>query len=478
LGAREVLRGVLTKQGYNLAFATNGQEALAQAAELIPDLILLDVMMPDMTGIEVCSRLRADPVLAEVPVIMVTALDDSDSLLQSLKAGADDFLSKPFNHAELQARVHTITRLNRYRRLLSERTKFDWVVKHAQDGYVIIDEQDNIGYANAQGRLYLGLPAENNEPFLATFLQLATSRYQLRPEEAWTNWPRASQSAGAEPVARYLVQPETDTANAFWLQVEALALPTGTDPGWLVHLQDVTTQMDLQRIMWEFQSFVSHKLRTPLSSVVTGLYLLESDNVADLLKPELANVFNLVVHSSERLETSIQSILHHIISPNLVQAGEGFPLAEFEDLATRLSTEVGLDTVAVSLHPTLTPKRIPLSRDVMDLIVSEILENARKFHPNHAPRVEIILSPLNDNRQISLQFSDDGLTLSPEQLSQVWQPYYQGEKYFTGEAVGMGLGLTKVTTLIWNVGGTCRLSNRETGSGVRVELVLPLEQND
>jgi K+-sensing histidine kinase KdpD len=114
----------------------------------------------------------------------------------------------------------------------------------------------------------------------------------------------------------------------------------------------------------------------------------------------------------------------------------------------------------------------------MDLIVSEILENARKFHPNHAPRVEIILSPLNDNRQISLQFSDDGLTLSPEQLSQVWQPYYQGEKYFTGEAVGMGLGLTKVSTVIWNVGGTCRLSNRETGPGVMVELVLPLEQND
>lgn len=122
LSAREVLRGLLTAHGYKLAFAGSGEEALVKAAELIPDLILLDVMMPDMDGFEVCRRLRADPHLAEVPVIMVTALDDQESCLLGLDVGADDFISKPFNQLELQARVRTITRLNRYRRLLLERT--------------------------------------------------------------------------------------------------------------------------------------------------------------------------------------------------------------------------------------------------------------------------------------------------------------------------------------------------------------------
>jgi len=123
LSAREVLGGVLSGQGYQLVFAENGPEALAKAAELIPDLILLDVMMPGMDGLEVCRRLRADPMLAEVPIVMVTTLDDHTSLLQALEAGADDFISKPFNHAELKARVQTITRLNRYRRLLEERIR-------------------------------------------------------------------------------------------------------------------------------------------------------------------------------------------------------------------------------------------------------------------------------------------------------------------------------------------------------------------
>jgi PAS domain S-box-containing protein len=122
-GAREVLRGLLTGEGYNLVYASSGQEALAKAVELVPDLILLDVMMPGMNGFEVCEQLRANSTLAEVPVIMVTALDDLNSRLQGIEVGADDFVTKPFDHTELRARVRTITRLNRYRRLLSERTQ-------------------------------------------------------------------------------------------------------------------------------------------------------------------------------------------------------------------------------------------------------------------------------------------------------------------------------------------------------------------
>ncbi len=122
ISAREVLRGALTGQGYNLIFAAGGQEALKKAATVTPDLILLDVMMPEMDGFEVCRKIRAHEKLAEVPVILITALDDHDSRVQGLEAGADDFVSKPFDHTELRARVTTITRLNRYRRLVQERT--------------------------------------------------------------------------------------------------------------------------------------------------------------------------------------------------------------------------------------------------------------------------------------------------------------------------------------------------------------------
>jgi len=120
---REALGAVLEEEGYALAFAGNGAEALTQAARIIPDLILMDVVMPEMNGIEACRRLRADPLLAQVPVIMVTVEDDRASRLAAIEAGADDFVAKPVDVVELLARVRTTTRLNRYRLLLQEQTR-------------------------------------------------------------------------------------------------------------------------------------------------------------------------------------------------------------------------------------------------------------------------------------------------------------------------------------------------------------------
>ena len=117
------MEALLTAEGYELVLAGNGPKALEKAAALAPDVILLDVRMPGMDGFQVCQQVRASPPIAQVPVIMVTALDDRQSRLRGIEASADDFVSKPYDRAELRARVRTITRLNRYRRLLAERTK-------------------------------------------------------------------------------------------------------------------------------------------------------------------------------------------------------------------------------------------------------------------------------------------------------------------------------------------------------------------
>jgi cyclic di-GMP phosphodiesterase len=120
---RETLQSVLEGEGYELEMAENGFQAIEKAKKLLPDVILLDVMMPGMTGFEVCQRIRNDPQIAEIPIIILTALDDRESLLNALKAGADDFISKPFDRYELRARLLGITQLNRYQKLIQERAK-------------------------------------------------------------------------------------------------------------------------------------------------------------------------------------------------------------------------------------------------------------------------------------------------------------------------------------------------------------------
>jgi putative two-component system response regulator len=120
---RQTLESVLDGEGYELYMAENGIQALEQARIHLPDVILLDIMMPGMTGFEVCQRIRNDPQLAEIPIIVLTALDDRQSMLEALKAGADDFITKPFDRFELRARLLGITRLNRYHKLVEERAK-------------------------------------------------------------------------------------------------------------------------------------------------------------------------------------------------------------------------------------------------------------------------------------------------------------------------------------------------------------------
>lgn len=111
--ARETLADLLALQEYTLGFAANGQETLACMVEFQPDLVLLDVMMPHMDGYEVCRRLKADKKWLNVPVILVTALDGRDDLVRGLDAGADEFLSKPVNGAELRARVRSMLRIKK-----------------------------------------------------------------------------------------------------------------------------------------------------------------------------------------------------------------------------------------------------------------------------------------------------------------------------------------------------------------------------
>jgi two-component system alkaline phosphatase synthesis response regulator PhoP len=90
-----VLRGMIEGQGYRVRTAKSGPDALAQVASHSPDLVLLDVMMPEMSGIEVLERLRADPVTAAIPVILVTARTDDDDVMSGYQVGADYYITKP-----------------------------------------------------------------------------------------------------------------------------------------------------------------------------------------------------------------------------------------------------------------------------------------------------------------------------------------------------------------------------------------------
>ncbi len=117
----QLLQAFLATQNYKTYIARNGEEALQQAETVEPDLILLDVMMPKMNGFETCKLLKKSEKARYTPVIMVTALNELESKIKGIEAGADDFISKPFNKLELLARVKSLLRVKTLHDQLQEK---------------------------------------------------------------------------------------------------------------------------------------------------------------------------------------------------------------------------------------------------------------------------------------------------------------------------------------------------------------------
>jgi K+-sensing histidine kinase KdpD len=162
-------------------------------------------------------------------------------------------------------------------------------------------------------------------------------------------------------------------------------------------------------------------------------------------------------------------------APVLAKLGQQVSLLQLESMVSSLAKKLKLEKVAVMVPAPLQEKRLTIAERALETILWEILENAKKFHPQQAPQLDVIVTTDLQNPQvIQLQVRDDGISLSPEQVKWAMMPYTQSEKYFTGEEHGMGLGLSVVSTLVWQAGGSARLFNRIDQLGVVVELVLPL----
>ncbi|EFO79780.1 PAS sensor protein [Oscillochloris trichoides DG-6] len=465
-----IISDLLRPLDYQIFAALNGQEGLDLAHQHRPDLVLLDVMMPGMDGFAVCQALRSDAQLSKVPVIMITALDDRGSRLRGFESGADDFIGKPFDTIELRARVATVLRLNRYRLLLEEqertaveKARFAWVVEQSDDGYLIINHADEIQYSNQRARELLSIGSDEASPFLSCLAR----QYSFAPQQAWDSWPAPL----ADGAPRMLVRPETRMSSEFWIQVDLANQPPISDDRIVVRLRDVTTQITSQRDMWTFHAMMAHKLRTPLVSILGGLTLI-NDGAATMNREGIAHIAEIAIAGTRRLKSEIEDILHYLQPSADLQGHARMGVERLEALVRDIAHELGITSLEVVCHEHALPLQIVLAESSMEVVLRELLENAQKFHPYQNPDVRIEIGR-NSQNMIVMRILDNGVTLSPEQISAAWRPYYQGERSFTGQIDGMGLGLALVARIVYAAGGACTLSNRNDGPGIMVEMCLP-----
>lgn len=167
----KLLRVILTASEFDVIEAYDGEEALEKAKSENPDLILLDIMMPKLTGYEVCQKLRANGTTKSIPIVMITALHEMDDRIKGIEAGADDFISKPFNKTELLARVKALLRMRRIPAKEEEANILESVLSGLEEGVVVTDGQWKITHINQTAKELLNIHETDTEnPDLMQYL--------------------------------------------------------------------------------------------------------------------------------------------------------------------------------------------------------------------------------------------------------------------------------------------------------------------
>lgn len=459
---RTELAELLSGTDFAILFADSAEQGLRKAEELLPAVIVID-RDPALNTLETCRRLRSNPVLSNLLILMLCDRDDRDARAAGLNAGADDFLEKPFDGIELYSRLRTVTRLNTYRLLLADLTRFSWMVEYAQEGYLMLDKAGGVIYANERAQHLLNLP-ENHMGL--PFSQVVERIFVPEPAETWQHWQ-------AEPEPCFLIQPESPTARAVWVVLEALDTPIGVEYHRIVRLRDVTERMSIYQDMRRFHTVVAHKLRTPMSVMMSSLSLLNKR--IEMLSPEeIRNFARTAIGGAERLSNEIREILTYIDAPLALNLGAPLRLGQLPNLVENVCKSLNLTGVHLFLPDPLINHTLAITPDALEMVLFELLENSRKFHPQHTPRVDISVGE-TEIGFIQIRVTDNGMNLSTEQLSWAWLPYFQGEKDFTGELPGLGLGFPMVATLVWKSGGDLHLRNHPNGPGVIVDMKIPLE---
>ncbi|HNC24187.1 MAG TPA: response regulator [Opitutaceae bacterium] len=447
--------------GYVLHEAADGPAGLAAAFTQQPDLILLDIMMPGMNGYEVCAQLRADPRTREIPVIVLSAAEESEALVSAIDAGADDFLRKPFYSPELRAKVRTIMRLDRFRTLAGERDRFRWLVDHSLEPVIVADGRGAVVYANQGARQIFGLTGEEGED-VAT----AVGRhFRAEPADAWAAWRELRLPGGASFA---IVQPETELVEARWFEVELHAIEAPSDQT-LLKFTDRTREVRHALETFAFQHLIAHKIRTPLNGLRPILdFLAEDRESGDTAGSQ--ELLDVARTSARRLEETLTGILdYHAAAFSLrATAADAAPrsLAQIVDSAAE-----GADLVG---HVRLeAPAGTVAHGETLEIALSEIFENYAKFSSAKEQHATARLTGTAD--RWSLAVFAPGVWLPADVLAELGRPFGQLEKTFTGEVPGIGLGLATVRLLLRSFGGDLSLANHPDQPGIITTLLLPLD---
>ena len=474
---------MLQRSGFQVLEAGTGAEALRLASDVGPDLVLLDVNLPDMDGFEVCRRLRAQPITLTVPIVHISATFLSDRAEQlAYEGGADSYLTDPVEPAVLLATIHSLLRLRRAEEGLRAasrewRATFDAI----GDGICLLAPDGTVARCNVA---------------FATLLDRAPADLVGRP---WAEiWRRLGGAEEPSPTARVERTRRRETFDLhreqgwFRLLVDPV-LEDESVTGLVCIVTDVTIERqaaDVRAALFareqeareeaeasnrakdEFLAMLGHELRNPLDVIGTAVRVLDSptgepDRDAGITRRARAVLARQVLQ--------LGRLVDDLLDVGRVTTGKIRLVKVPVNLADTVQRSVGGlapegGTPAHRITVRAEPIWVEADQARVEQIVMNLLSNAVKYT---APGGDIEIAVTGDGRTARLAVRDTGVGMTPHMLERVFDLFFQGERTLERAEGGLGIGLTLVRRLAEMHGGRVEAKSPGQGRGTTVTVELP-----
>jgi two-component system, OmpR family, sensor histidine kinase VicK len=443
----QLLGNLLKESSYKISAATNGKQAIEIAKQIQPDLILLDVMMPELDGFETCKILKSMPETKNIPVIFLTAKVEAEDIINGFEEGAVDYITKPFNSYELKARVQTHLELKMSKDLLNERllqlkkerNKLNTVLTGISDGVIVINNSSDIILFNPMASFLSGyLSKEAMDKKYTEILQFIPEEGPKDSKVDFIKNAIKSQKTQDINITQLLI-----TKNKGKTPVKGSAAPLKNDEGnvtgCVVVLRDISKEREIDKMKGEFVSIASHQLKTPLTGIKWMTELLMKQN----LNSDQMEFARGAHQSADRMVKLINELLDvsHIDTGrkfdlkkekvDIIQLLESI-LQDLSDSAQRKNVELLLDKK--------NPAEIIVDVDKSKIrqVFANFIDNSIKYSKEKG---KVTVGCSRENNEAIISIKDNGIGIPGKQQEKLFEKFFRADNAVLSETDGTGLGL-------------------------------------
>lgn len=477
---------MLQQAGYTVLEAETGAEALRMVREHLPQLVLCDVNLPDVSGIEVCRQIKADPLTRVIPVVQISAtfVTPRDQVL-GLEGGAEIYLTEPVEQLELTTVVRVLLRLHSTERgLVQSEARWRSFVDSNIIG-VAICRLDRIIEANPAFLTIIGY-APGELPGDGLPWRAITAPGSLERSDAARAELRAHGTCA--PFEKEYVRRD---GSRVWVMVGA-AMILDADDRWMTFVLDISDRKraaiereaaferehaarrqaeEATRLKDEFLANLSHELRTPMNAIIGWTHLLRSGRLDDSQRQRALESIDRGARSQAKLIEDLLDV-SRIVSGKLSLTLQPVDLRAVVDAALE-SQRPAAQAKGVMLKMGEAPQSFTAQGDAgrLQQVFLNLLSNAVKFTPSGGS-ITVTFARVGDNAEISV--SDTGEGIAPEFLPYVFDRFRQADGTSTRKHMGLGLGLSIVRHVMELHGGTARATSGGEGRGATFTVTVPL----